>query len=46
MLYLAVPVDTYDTYFTDEFIQEIITTYILNLLIFSPAKEEIVQWKN
>ncbi len=46
ILYLAVPVDTYDTFFTDEFIKDVISTYQVNLLIFSPAKEEIVQWKN
>jgi XisH protein len=45
VLYLAVPVDTYETFFVDEFIQESITTYDLRLIVFNPVQEVIVLWK-
>ncbi|MGB3205008.1 MAG: XisH family protein [Crinalium sp.] len=46
ILYLAVPVDVYDEFFSRRFIQRIIGEYQVKLLIFNPAREEIVQWKN
>jgi hypothetical protein len=45
ILYLAVPVDTYETFFVDEFIQESIATYALRLIVFNPVQEVIVLWK-
>lgn len=45
-LYLAVPVDVYDEFFSRRFIQRIIGEYYLKLLIFNPAREEIVQWRD
>jgi len=45
-LYLAVPVDVYDEFFSRRFIQRIIVEYHLKLIIFNPAREEIVQWRN
>jgi hypothetical protein len=41
-LYLAIPVDVYDEFFSRRFIQRIIGEYQLKLLIFNPAQEEIV----
>jgi hypothetical protein len=45
ILYLAVPVDTYETFFVDTFIQESIATYDLRLIVFNPVQEAIVLWK-
>lgn len=44
-LYLAIPVDVYEEFFSRRFIQRIIGEYQLKLLIFNPAQEEIVIWR-
>jgi hypothetical protein len=46
ILYLAVPIDTYEIFFTDEFIGQVVETYGLNLIVFNPVQEVIVLWKN
>lgn len=46
ILYLAVPIDTYGIFFADEFIGQVVDTYELNLIVFNPAQEVIVLWKN
>jgi hypothetical protein len=46
ILYLAVPIDTYEIFFTDEFIQRVVETYALKLIIFNPVEEVIILWKN
>jgi hypothetical protein len=46
LLYLAVPVDVYDDFFSNPFIQNVISEHQLKLLIFEPAKQEIVLWKD
>ena len=43
-LYLAIPVDVYETFFRLEFTQEMIHEYQLKLLVYEAEKEEIVQW--
>ncbi|NES00337.1 MAG: XisH protein, partial [Symploca sp. SIO1B1] len=45
-LYLAVPVDTYEVFFPDDFVRQAVATYQMKLLIFNPVKEEIFLWKN
>lgn len=45
ILYLAVPVKTYEEFFTMPFVQSVIERSNINLLIFNPEKEEIVEWK-
>lgn len=45
-LYLAIPVDVYNEFFSRRFIQRIITEYQLKLLIFNPEQEEIVIWRD
>ena len=45
-LYLAVPVDVYDEFFSRRFIQRVIAEYQLKLLIFNPTQEEIVIWRD
>jgi XisH protein len=46
VLYLAVPEDVYNEFFTRRFIQRAIGEHQLKLLIFNPNREEIVQWKH
>ncbi|BCL39395.1 XisH family protein [Nostoc sp. MS1] len=46
ILYLAVPVDVYNEFFSRKFIQRIIAEYQLKLLIFNPEREEIVIWRD
>ncbi|MEH1768554.1 element excision factor XisH family protein [Nostoc sp.] len=46
ILYLAVPVDVYNEFFSRKFIQRIIGEYQLKLLIFNPELEEIVIWRD
>jgi hypothetical protein len=44
VLYLAVPLDIYNTFFTLAFTQGVITQYQLNLLIYHPETQEVRQW--
>lgn len=46
ILYLAVPVMTYEDFFTTKFINSVIQRSQIKLLIFDPIQEEIVQWQN
>jgi len=43
-LYLAVPVETYDTFFQSRFAQTAIERHQLDLIVYNPILEEIVQW--
>lgn len=44
VLYLAVPIDTYQTFFQLEFTQMAIQQYQLLLIVYNSTNEEIVQW--
>ncbi|NEQ44339.1 MAG: hypothetical protein F6K00_12595 [Leptolyngbya sp. SIOISBB] len=44
--YLAVPVNTYETFFTMSFIQNITQRYEMSLLLYQIEQEAIVQWIN
>lgn len=46
VLYLAVPLTTYKTFFRLDFTQLIVKENCLKLLVYEPEKEEIVKWKN
>ncbi|MFB2896500.1 XisH family protein [Aerosakkonemataceae cyanobacterium BLCC-F50] len=46
ILYLAIPKDIYQEFFTDSFVQEVVKRYQIKLLIFHVQKQEIVLWKN
>lgn len=46
VLYLAIPLEIYDTFFARRFVQLIIQEYQIKLIVFDSAKEEIVQWQN
>jgi hypothetical protein len=43
-LYLAVPLDTYRTFFQYEFTQTAIQRYQVLIIVHNPANEVIVQW--
>ncbi|MGK7926681.1 MAG: XisH family protein [Spirulina sp.] len=45
VLYLAVPTDIYQSFFTDPVVQEIRERLQMKLLVFGVAKQEIVLWK-
>jgi hypothetical protein len=46
VLYLAVPEDTFDSFFQERFVQEAIRIYQLKLLVYDSDKEVVVLWKN
>jgi hypothetical protein len=43
-LYLAVPLDTYEDFFTSKFVQLTISEYQLNLIIYNSVQGGLVQW--
>ncbi|MGK7924746.1 MAG: XisH family protein [Spirulina sp.] len=45
ILYLAVPLNTFNSFFQERFVREAVKLYQLKLLIYDPAKEVINQWK-
>jgi hypothetical protein len=45
-VYLAVPIDTYNAFFTRRFIQNVCQEYQVHLIIFDPISEDILSWKN
>jgi len=46
LLYLAVPRETYQTFFQSRFAQLAIDRYQIKLIVYDPIMEEIVQWIN
>jgi hypothetical protein len=44
-LYLAVPFDTFKTFFQELFVQEAVTLYQLKLVVYDPIKEEVIEWR-
>lgn len=46
VLYLAVPEDTFDSFFQERFVQEAIKLHQLRLLVYDSDKEVIVSWKD
>lgn len=45
ILYLAVPLGTYQTFFSLQFIQTVIQRFEVKLIVYDPANEVIWQWK-
>nr|WP_236557005.1 element excision factor XisH family protein [Calothrix sp. PCC 7507] len=45
-LNLAIPLETYDTFFQSQFAQVVKQRYQLKLIVYEPINEEIVQWIN
>ena len=46
IIYLAVPVETYEDFFTTPFIKKVIKRSQINIIIFDPTTKEIVQWQS
>ena len=46
ILYLAVPLSTYEDFFSRRFTQLIVQEVQINLIVFNPLEEGIVQWKS
>jgi XisH protein len=44
-LYLAVPEDTFKSFFQERLIQEVVQLYQVNLIIYEPSQEVIIAWK-
>ena len=44
-LYMAVPADTYATFFSLQFIQKAVQRYQLKLLVYDQEDEVIIRWK-
>ena len=43
-LYLAIPLEAYETFFQTRFAQTVVARYQLKLIIYDPIIEEIRQW--
>jgi hypothetical protein len=43
-LYLAIPLNTYDSFFQLPFVQSTIQQHQMKLAIYTPEEQEIVQW--
>jgi hypothetical protein len=43
-LYLAIPLDAYETFFQTKFAKTAIARYQLQLVVYNPVLEEIVRW--
>ena len=46
ILYLAVSKDTYTTFFSLLFTQKAIKKYRVNIIVYDPDEEVIIEWKN
>jgi hypothetical protein len=46
ILYLAISQDIYEGFFLDSFIQTVLQTYDIKLLVFDVKREEILLWKS
>lgn len=46
ILYLAVPFDTFDSFFQELFVQQAIKVYQLNLIVYDPKEEVIIEWRD
>lgn len=46
VLYLAVPIDIYEDFFTDSFVQTVLERYQIKVLVFHFQKQEIMLWKD
>lgn len=44
-LYLAVPLNIFNSFFQEKFVQEATKLYQIKLLVYDPSREVIVEWK-
>lgn len=45
-LYLAIPIDVFESFFQEKFVQTAVELYQLKLIVYDPQKQVIVQWKS
>jgi XisH protein len=45
-LFLAVPIDTWKSFFQEIFVKEAIQIYQIKILVYNPVEEVIVLWKS
>lgn len=45
-LYLAVPFETFESFFQERFVQEAVKLYQLKLIVYDPEKEVVIAWKD
>lgn len=45
ILYLAIPYETFESFFQERFTQEAVKLYQVKLLIYDPQQEVIIEWK-
>jgi XisH protein len=45
VLYLAVPLETFEEFFQERFVQEAVKLYQLLLVVYDPEKEVVSEWK-
>ena len=46
ILYLAVPIDIFNTFFQERFTQGAILQFAIKIIAYEPNTEEIIVWKN
>ncbi len=44
-LYLAIPLDIFESFFQERFTQEAVRHYQVKLLVYEPIQEVIIEWK-
>jgi len=44
-LYLAIPLDIFESFFQESFTQEAVRQYQVKLIVYEPVEEVIIEWK-
>jgi hypothetical protein len=44
-LYLAIPLDVFESFFQERFTQEAVRQYQVKLIVYEPVQEVIIEWK-
>ena len=44
-IYLAIPIDIFESFFQERFTQEAIRQYQVKLIVYEPIQEVIIEWK-
>jgi len=45
ILYLAIPIDIFESFFQERFTKEAIRQYQVKLIVYEPIQEVIIEWK-
>jgi hypothetical protein len=45
-LYLAIPFETFESFFQERFVQEAVKLYQLKLIVYDPEKEVVIAWRD